>query len=335
MRVRLPDHHHDRSWRSWVLLVLVPLFMTGLAACTSKTGPGSPSPGSHAGSSSARPTASAQQPYDLTKSPFFQTPDGNIKCGLPGFKWWPDQPGEPAPFNQTVDCRITRHTIPPANCANFHYEATPGVEMQPSEYASFTCVGMEQDQPMYGIETSGGGLKTRNPYHARADQDLNLGPATCLVGAASVDCASSDGKHRFHLDPDSFRSPLAPGDSVLAAENTGAVTTNASSGAVRPAKYEFGENVLSDVSWTTWNPDQATGSATYEFNTCQPQCAAGNFRTDHDVSIKFIDPKIVCGQWFFTHLSVADPADAEVNGALPIAPDTDAQGRQCLPPSNG
>ena len=117
----------------------------------------------------------------------------------------------------------------------------------------------------------------------------------------------------------------------------GGAEINANTGAVKPAKYEAGrDSSLSDISWAKWDANLAVGSAaTYQFNTCQPQCAAGNYRTDHNVIIKFTDPKIVCGMWFFTEVSVNDAGDSQGNGQVSIAPDTDAQGSPCLPPSNG
>ena len=75
---------------------------------------------------------------------------------------------------------------------------------------------------MYSIEASGGSLKSpRSPYRAHAGQIIDLGPVTCSVGTDSVDCTSANGKHRFHLDPAKFRSPLNSADAVLAAENPG------------------------------------------------------------------------------------------------------------------
>ena len=322
--------------RSMALIVLLTVATAGLVACTSHNTP--VSPGTNAGSSSAGATASAQRaPYDLTRSPFFQTPDGNIKCGLPGFRWWSDQPAEPASVSQAVDCRIGKHSVPPADCSNSDSEESPGVYMPPSEYASFTCLGMQGILPMYSIETSGGSLKSRSPYRAHAGQIINLGPVTCSVGTGSVECTSSDGKHRFHLDRASFRSPLNSADAVLAAENPGGAEIKANTGAVKPAKYLAGkDSSLSDISWSKWNANLAVGSAAiYQFNTCQPDCAAASYRTDHNVIIKFTDPKIVCGMWFFTEVSVNDAADSQGGGQLSIAPDTDARGYQCLPPSNG
>ena len=209
--------------------------------------------------------------------------------------------------------------------------------MPPAEYASFTCLGMQGILPMYSIEASGGSLKSRSPYRAHAGQNIDLGPVTCSVGTDSVDCTSANGKHRFHLDPANFRSPLNSADSVRAAENVGGAEVNANTGAVKPAKYLAGsDSTLSDISWVKWNANLAVGSAaTFQFNTCQPECAAANYRTDHNVIIKFTDPKIVCGMWFFTEVSVNDADDPQGSGQVPIAPDTDAQGYQCLPPSNG
>jgi hypothetical protein len=314
-----------------LFLLLVPVTAV-LVGCT-----GGNSTTTSAPNGSARATATATATaYDLTKSPHFQTPDGNISCGLPGFQWSSDQAAGPSYASQAVDCRIMKHTVPPANCTNVPYEASPAVWMAPGEYASFTCLDMERDLPMDSIEDSSGGLKARPLYQARAGQDINLGPASCVVATSSVDCTSSDGKHGFHLDSASFRSPLLPGDTVQAAQNAGAMNTNANTGMVKPAKYLIGnDGSFEGISWTQWSAQQAVGTAaTYEFNTCQPQCAAGNYQTDDNVTIKFIDPQIVCGQWFFTKLYVQDSETAEATGQFPIVPDTDAHG-SCPPASNG
>jgi hypothetical protein len=326
-RYRWPGAHRPAT----LFLFLLPVTAVLVVGCTGGTSTTSPS----SGSADATATATVR-PYDLTKSPRFQTPDGNISCGLPNFQWSSSQSAQPSYLSQALDCRIMKHSVAPVNCSDLPYEASPAVYLAPGEYASFTCLSQELDLPMDSIEDSDGGLKSRPPYQARAGQDINLGPATCAVAMSSVDCTSSDGKHGFHLDSASFRSPLLPGDTVLAAQNAGAMNTNANTGMVRPAKYLIGNDGSFDgISWTQWTAQQATGTAaTYQFNKCQPECAAGNYQTDDNVTIKFIDPMVVCGQWFFTKLSVQDSETADATGQFPITPDAGAHG-SCLPPSNG
>jgi hypothetical protein len=280
-------------------------------------------------------TIAQRMPYDLTESPFFQTPDRNIACGLPNFKWWPDQSTPQTAISQ-VDCRITKHTVAPTDCSTDQFEAAPGVRMEPSEYASFTCTGLDGDLPMYSIATSNGGLTPRTPYHAHNGQNINLGPVTCFVQTSSVDCSSNTSPYSFHLDPTSFRSPLIAGDSVLAAENAGGPNILAASGVVEPSTYPVGSDaILSGISWTEWDAGLAIGSAsTLTFNTCQPACASGNYQKDHNVTVTFTDPNIVCGKWFFTELNIQDVDDPQLSSRRNIAPDTDAQG-YCLPPSAG
>ena len=248
-------------------------------------------------------------------------------------------PAEPANISQTLLCRITKHAVPPANCDNLQFEAAPGVSMEPSQYASFTCVGMEADKLMYFQPAANGGLgPPRDPYHAQNGQNLNLGPFTCFVQTSSVDCTSTSASRTFHLAPDSFRSPLSPGDSVMAAQNQGSPYTSASTAVVRPSTYHRGEDAqFSDITWNQWDATMATGTATYTFNTCTPACAAANYKTDKNVTITFNDPMIVCGQWFFTRFTANDPAAPADSGSVSIAPDSynSMTNPDCLPPSNG
>lgn len=284
-------------------------------------------------------TTAERVPYDLTDRPYFQTPDGNLTCGLPYFRWSADVQAGQANIRQDVLCRISRHTVPPANCANAHDAEAPGVFMVPSHYASFTCVSMETDKEMYFQPAGNGGFgPPRDPYHAQNGQNVNLGPVTCFVQTSSVDCTSTSTPRTFHLDPDSFRSPLSPGDSVLAAQNAGSPYTPASTGVVRPESYQWGQDQqFSGITWSQWDSTAATGTAMYTYNTCTPICAAANYRTDQSVTITFTDPMIVCGQWFFTQLTVDDPANSAVGGKFAIAPDSfnSMTIPDCLPPSNG
>ena len=283
-------------------------------------------------------TTAERLPYDLTDRPYFQTPDGNITCGLLFFHWSADVPAEPTNVSQTLQCRISKHTVPPANCNNLQFEAAPGVSMEPSQYASFTCVGMEADKLMYFQPAANGGFgPPRDPYHAQNGQNLNLGPFTCFVQTSSVDCTSTSASRTFHLDPDSFRSPLSPGDSVMAAQDQGSPYTPASTAVVRPSSYQYNESQFSAITWNQWGATMATGTATYRFNSCTPQCAYGNYKTDTNVTITFNDPMIVCGQWFFTSFTVNDPAAPADSGSVSIAPDSynSMTNPDCLPPSNG
>ena len=284
-------------------------------------------------------TTAERVPYDLTGRPFFQTPDGNITCGLPLFHWSADVPAEPADISQDLLCRITKHTVPPADCRNLQFEAAPGVSMEPPQYASFTCVGMETDKLMYFQPADNGGLgPPRVPYHAQNGQNVNLGPVTCFVQTSSVDCTSTRAPRTFHLDQNSFRSPLSPGDSVMAAQNQGSPYIPASTAVVRPSTYQYGEDSqFSAITWNQWDATMATGTATDTFNTCTPDCAAGHLRIDKNVTIMFKDPMIVCGQWFFTKFTVIDPAAPAGSGSVSIAPDSynSETNPDCLPPSNG
>ena len=284
-------------------------------------------------------TTAERVPYDLTDRPYFQTPDGNITCGLPYFHWSADVPAEPANISQAVLCRINMHTVPPADCTNLHFDAKPGVYMEPSQYASFTCVGTQTDLEMYFQPAGNGGFgPPRDPYHAQNGQNVNLGPVTCFVQTSSVDCTSNNAPRTFHLDQNSFRSPLSPGDTVLAAQNRGSPYTPANTAVARPTSYDWGQDQhFSGITWNQWDSTMATGTATYAYDTCKPSCAAGNYQTDQNVTITFTDPMIVCGQWFFTQLTVDDPTNSAVGGKFAIAPDSyDSMTiPDCLPPSNG
>src|ERR1035441_318467 len=155
--------------------------------------------------------------------------------------------------------------------------------MDPSQYASFTCVGREAEKLMYFQSAANGGFgPPRAPYHAQNGQNLNLGPFTCFVQTSSVDCTSTSASRTFHLDPDSFRSPLSPGDSVMAAQNQGSPYIPASTAVVRPSSYQYNESQFSAITWSQWGATMATGTATYRFNSCTPQCAYGNYKTDTD-----------------------------------------------------
>ena len=318
-------------WRRPLVLVSCVLLAAALlTSCTSHSTLAAP----------PHPATTAERvPYDLTGRPYFQTPDGNITCGLPFFRWSADVPAEPANVSQALLCRITKHTIPPANCNNLQFEAAPGVSMAPSQYASFTCLGMEQDKGLDFQSTSNGGLgPRRDPYHAQNGQNVNLGPVTCFVHTSSVDCTSNSAPRTFHLDPNSFRSPLSPGDSVLVAQNHGSPDTSASTAGARPSSYQPGQDSqFSNITWSQWDSVKATGTATYMFNTCTPACAAGKYQTDQNVTITFAAPMIVCGQWFFTEFTVHDPAAPSDSGTIMIAPDSynSLTTPDCLPPSNG
>jgi hypothetical protein len=285
-------------------------------------------------------TSAERVPYDLTSQPYFQTPDGSITCGLPYFHWSSDMGSEPPNVSQAVLCRRAADLkTPPPTCNNLHYEAAPGVYMEPSQYASFGCVGMETDKEMYFQPGTDGGFgPARDPYHAQNDQNISLGPVTCFVQTSSVDCTSAIAPRSFYFDATSFHSPLSPGDSVLAAENHGSPYTMASTGVARPASYQWGQDEqFTGITWSQWDSSAATGTGTYAYNTCTPQCAAGNYRTDQNVTIAFANPMIVCGQWFFTQLTVTDPANSTVSGKYSIAPDSynSMTTPDCLPPGSG
>ena len=55
------------------------------------------------------------------------------------------------------------------------------------------------------------------------------------------------------------------------------------------------------------------------------------------MTITFTNPMIACGQWFFTELTVQDPAAPSDSGSIMIAPDTydSMTTPDCLPPSTG
>ena len=319
------------------LLTLMSSGLLGVALLTSCTSHSTVAASSNRHQTSA--STAGRVPYDLTDRPYFQTPDGNITCGLPYFQWSADVPAEPANISQGVLCRIKRHTVPAAGCTNLHFDAKPGVYMEPSQYASFTCVGTQADLEMDFQPAGNGGFgPPRDPYRAHNGQNVNLGPVTCLVRTSSVDCTSNGAPRTFHLDPDSFRSPLSPGDSVLAAQNRGSPYTPANTAVARPTSYDWGQDQhFSGITWNQWDSTMATGTATYAYNTCKPVCAAGNYNTDQNVTMTFTHPMIVCGQWFFTQLTVEDPANPAVGGKEAIAPDSyhSMSTPDCLPPSSG
>jgi hypothetical protein len=290
------------------------------------------------GPSAATATTTAQRvPFDLTKSPFFQTPDHNIKCGLPNFTWWPDQPPPSGADAQELDCAITTHTVGPANClAQEDFESWTGVTMIPGRYPNLGCIAADPELPMYSTEQPDGSLKTRPAYQASAGQNIDLGPVTCFVQASSVDCSSSTSPYTFYLAPDSFRSPLLPGDSVMAAQIEGAPSISTRTAVIEPSTYQVArDGTFKNISWTEWNADLAVGSGDLVFNSCQPGCPSGNYTTDKDVGFTLSDPMIVCGKWFFTKLEIQDPLNSNVSGSRSIAPETDAQGQQCPAPSVG
>lgn len=70
-----------------------------------------------------------------------------------------------------------------------------------------------------------------------------------------------------------------------------------------------GTTVLWDMTWPTWNGDEAVGAGTEKIDGCNPDCAAGP-EYSVAVTVTFTQPVKDCadgGKWFWTHASFAWP----------------------------
>lgn len=82
--------------------------------------------------------------------------------------------------------------------------------------------------------------------------------------------------------------------------------------AIRPSSLSWfcadaGES-FTDITWSTWAEDGATGTGTLHWKTCQPSCATGPVEQQEGVSVALSDPVDVGGTRFWTHLTVGiDP----------------------------
>lgn len=61
--------------------------------------------------------------------------------------------------------------------------------------------------------------------------------------------------------------------------------------------------VFSDIAWSNWGKDTATGTATATTNLCDPDCVSGNFVLN-DVTLVLSKPMQYEGKTVFSELSV-------------------------------
>ncbi len=190
--------------------------------------------------------------------------------------------------------------------------------MPANEYAAYTCVGLEGEKYLLAQADSDGGFGApRVPFKARASENLNLGPVTCLAGAVSVRCTENAAPyHSFSLSSTAFSSPLLPGDAVaVAADPASEPTIPVTSGIARPTTWGGSDFTFKNVEWTEWTNNLAIGAGDFSYNTCQPACADGNYAHDANVTLVFEDPTVICGQWFFSHWEVQDTANPSRSGS--------------------
>lgn len=82
---------------------------------------------------------------------------------------------------------------------------------------------------------------------------------------------------------------------------------------------------LSDVSWSSWGNDTASGTGTAEVNDCDPNCAAGSTKSYPDVSVELSAPEDCEGQRQYTELKLTygserpPGADASITEPFPCA----------------
>ena len=48
-------------------------------------------------------------------------------------------------------------------------------------------------------------------------------------------------------------------------------------------------NIVSDMTWTSWNSEVAVGHGTWGYDDCNPDCASGTV-TDYPATITFSEP---------------------------------------------
>ncbi len=60
---------------------------------------------------------------------------------------------------------------------------------------------------------------------------------------------------------------------------------------VRPSEVALSAdsgNIVTKITWTSWGPESAVGIGTWEYNSCQPDCADGSV-TDYSAKLTLSD----------------------------------------------
>ena len=88
------------------------------------------------------------------------------------------------------------------------------------------------------------------------------------------------------------------------------VTPNCASGSPQVARptsiyvgCATGDDSLTNITWTLWTTSSATGTATYNVNQCEPDCADG-VTTSSSVSVVLSNPATISGVLTFQNLSI-------------------------------
>ncbi|MBL1091034.1 MULTISPECIES: hypothetical protein [Streptomyces] len=84
---------------------------------------------------------------------------------------------------------------------------------------------------------------------------------------------------------------------------------------VRPGTFMLacgdGNNVLTSLRWSRWQPQSAVAEGRDMVNDCRPYCAAGHFHS-YRVRVRLDEPQHRPGhpgQWHYTRITLTYPAD--------------------------
>ena len=92
---------------------------------------------------------------------------------------------------------------------------------------------------------------------------------------------------------------------------------NGSPGGIKPTTLYYGcatgDDSVTGITWSSWGATSALGTATYNVNQCDPDCAAGN-DTSVSATITLTDPAPTEGVLVFQNLSIST-----ANGTLSVS----------------
>jgi len=94
---------------------------------------------------------------------------------------------------------------------------------------------------------------------------------------------------------------------------------NGSPGGIKPTTLYYGcatgNDSLTEIAWTSWGTTSALGTATYNVNQCDPDCAAGN-DTSVGATITLTNPVLADGVLVFQNLSISPANGPAFSGLL-------------------
>jgi hypothetical protein len=193
------------------------------------------------------------------------------------------------PTEQSTTCFVKNYTGPTAHqpCVGLH-EFT--VRLDFGYYpTTFTCTG-ELPKEL-----------SPHPYQLHNGEGVDLGGATCWESDPAVSCMSDSFEGTsFTVSPTGITIPIIPSDTVEFA-----AAGFASNGAVRPSELAISADssfFVTQVQYSSWTQQSATGTGLLNTNTCAPTCAAGKF-TRIRIQFTLEIPILACGDFFFTRLS--------------------------------